>query len=61
VQQKVEVTVMEVDVARKRIALSMKTNDVQAKPVAKKKEGPKPESKEEDMQSKLKQLKNMFR
>lgn len=58
VQQKVEVTVMEVDVNRKRIALSMKGNKpAEGKPAKK-------ESKENtgtDLQSKLSQLKNKFK
>ncbi|QHT70527.1 RNA-binding transcriptional accessory protein [Rhodocytophaga rosea] len=58
VQQKVEVTVLEVDVNRKRIALSMKGN----KPVAGKpaKNQTKAET-ETDMQQKLNQLKQMFK
>jgi uncharacterized protein len=59
VQQRVEVTVMSVDIPRKRIALSMKTNQPATAP-AKKKEGAKPAA-EEDMQAKLQKLKGMFR
>jgi uncharacterized protein len=59
VQQRVEVTVMSVDIPRKRIALSMKTNQPAVAP-AKKKEGAKPAA-EEDMQAKLQKLKGMFR
>jgi uncharacterized protein len=59
VQQRVEVTVMSVDIPRKRIALSMKTNQPAAAP-AKKKDGAKPAA-EEDMQAKLQKLKGMFR
>jgi uncharacterized protein len=57
VQQKVEVTVMEVDVKRKRIALSMKVNKHQSKAsdkITKKEE-------ESDLQAKLSQLKKMFK
>jgi uncharacterized protein len=57
VQQKVEVTVMEVDVKRKRIALSMKGNKLQVKP-AKKESRPQEDN---DLQTKLNQLKNMFK
>ncbi len=58
VQQKVQVTVVEVDVARKRIALSMKGENV-AKPAQKK--GNKPVVEEDDMQAKLNKLKSMFK
>jgi uncharacterized protein len=58
VHQKVNVTVLEVDVARKRIALSMKS-DTTAKPAGKK--AAKPKEEEEDMQTKLNKLKNMFK
>lgn len=60
VQQKVEVTVLEVDVNRKRISLSMKG---QQKPQVKKSQKPKPKRKEEnagDMASKLAALKGKF-
>lgn len=57
VQQKVEVTVMEVDVKRKRIALSMKGNATAGKSV-KKESIP---TEENDLQSKLNKLKNMFK
>ncbi len=56
VSQKVQVTVLEVDVARKRISLSLKEN----KPVDKPKEKKKAEA-EESMEDKLKKLKGMFR
>lgn len=57
VQQKVNVTVTEIDIARKRIALSMKTEN--AAPKAKKSEAKAPET-EEDMATKLAKLKNLF-
>lgn len=60
VQQKVEVTVLEVDINRKRISLSMKG---QQKPQAKKSQQPKPKRKEQnegDMASKLAALKGKF-
>ncbi len=67
VQQKVQVTVLEVDLDRKRIALSMKADPFrkQEKPAKKKiqkKEVPKRESKsvEGDMQHKLAMLKGKF-
>lgn len=60
VQQKVEVTVVEVDVNRKRIALSMKRNTTQANKASKNKVESK-ETQENELQSKLKQLKNMFK
>ncbi len=57
VQQKVEVTVMEVDVARKRISLSMKKDPMDRSPKKKtKKEDP-----AEDLQAKLNLLRNKFR
>ncbi len=59
VQQKVKVTVMEVDVARKRIALSMKSDPFGAGPgVDSKRE--KPAAKEESMETKLNSLKEKF-
>ncbi len=61
VQQQVEVTVTGVDIARKRISLSMKTGD---KPKPKKREKPKPQRKEKapetDMAAKLAALKGKF-
>lgn len=64
VQQKIEVTVLEVDVARKRISLSMKgqgggksTQQGSGKPHTKKE---KPQQ-EESMEEKLRKLKGMFR
>ena len=61
VQQKVEVTVLEVDIARKRIALSLKAGQPAEKPAAKSKskEAIIPEGGE--LQSKLAQLKGLFR
>jgi uncharacterized protein len=64
VQQKVEVTVVEVDVARKRISLSMKGQDSgRSQPNQKKdsKNAGKPQQKEESMEEKLRKLKGMFR
>jgi protein Tex len=64
VQQKVEVTVVEVDIARKRISLSMKGQDGgKAQPTQKKdtKNPGKPQQKEESMEEKLRKLKGMFR
>jgi uncharacterized protein len=65
VQQKVKVTVVEVDVARKRIALSMKTDPFGAAPAEKKtspgKQKPhRPAVKEETMEEKLAKLKAKF-
>jgi len=68
VQQKVQVTVMEVDVPRKRIALSMKSDPFGASPAAKKEPGkrdqkravPTSTRKEESMEDKLAQLKAKF-
>jgi uncharacterized protein len=58
VQQKVEVRVVEVDVNRKRIALSMKENKGAVnKPVQKEQK----ESPETDLQQKLSQLKSLFK
>jgi protein Tex len=59
VQQPVEVRVLEVDIPRKRISLSMKGNEPAGKPDRKKQS--KPAVPEEDMQAKLAKLKNMFR
>jgi protein Tex len=66
VQMKVMVTVTEVDIARKRIALSMKENGTASQPAAKgfaKKEtaGVKVAEKEETMEEKLAKLKGMFK
>jgi uncharacterized protein len=62
VQQRVEVTVVSVDIPRKRIALSMKTNQPAGGPSpAKKKETGKPVAEAEDLQAKLQKLKGMFR
>lgn len=58
VQQKVEVTVVEVDIARKRIALSMKGNTQTAKSG---KKNTSKEAPEEDLQTKLNKLKSMFK
>jgi uncharacterized protein len=61
VQQKVEVTVVEVDVSRNRISLSMKS-DPFGKAEPKKKAAKKPkEDPEGDFQDKLAKLKGMFR
>ena len=67
VQQKVKVTVMEVDVPRKRIALSLKSDPFGAGPATKEKVEPyaaksKPQvHKEESMEDKLAQLKSKFK
>jgi uncharacterized protein len=69
VQQKVKVTVMEVDAPRKRIALSMKSDPFGGGPAAKDKSDYTPSraatksqaAKEESMEDKLAQLKNMFK
>ena len=62
VQQKVEVTVIEVDVNRKRISLSMKSDPFGNKTDTKKKKGAKPKQEPEgDFQEKLAKLKGMFR
>ncbi|GAA4303498.1 Tex family protein [Nibribacter koreensis] len=67
VGQRVDVTVLEVEVSRKRIALSMKADPQAARPAsggagkpraAARKEEP---AEEEDMATKLSKLKNMFR
>lgn len=62
VQQKVEVTVMELDVERKRISLSMKSDPFGKKPDTKKKavKKKKQEDPEGDFQEKLNKLKGMF-
>lgn len=69
VQQKVEVTVTEVDVARKRIGLSMKKDPFsevppqsqhRAKPVGKKRDD-RPQQKEPSMEEKLAMLMNKFK
>jgi uncharacterized protein len=59
VSQKVEVTVLEIDVPRKRISLSMKGESA-ARPAGKK-GAAKKEEPEEDFQTKLNKLKGMFR
>jgi uncharacterized protein len=70
VQQKVKVTVLEVDVTRKRIALSLKSDPFGDKPpaskpkrVEKRKSTPKaiPKKKEESMEDKLAQLRDKFK
>ena len=70
VNQKVEVTVMEVDIARKRIGLSMKADPFAEKGPAARKEGGKPNPSkkvarepepEGDLAAKLALLKNKFR
>jgi uncharacterized protein len=62
VQQKVEVTVVEVDVSRNRISLSMKSDPFGKKAEPKKKTAKKPkEDPEGDFQDKLAKLKGMFR
>jgi uncharacterized protein len=61
VQQKVKVTVLEVDIPRKRIALSMKGNGGQP-PERKKERGRKEQdTREESMEAKLAALKNKFK
>ncbi len=63
VQQKVKVTVVEVDIPRKRIALSMKSDPFGVKPREKKTDHKKNAAKktEGDLQEKLAMLKNRFR
>lgn len=62
VNQKVEVTVMEVDTQRKRIALSMKSDPFAERGVSTAKQKSKPKVEEEgDMAAKLALLKGMFR
>jgi protein Tex len=63
VQQKVNVTVMEIDVTRKRIALSMKSDPFGKKPVNKQVVKPKIQKEtttEGDLQQKLSELKGRF-
>jgi protein Tex len=59
VSQKVQVTVLEVDLPRKRISLSMKGEGTITPPA--KKPNSKKEEPEEDFQAKLNKLKGMFR
>jgi uncharacterized protein len=63
VQDKVKVTVVEVDIARKRISLSMKSDPFGQKPRGKKPEKHKPrqENPQGDMQDKLAALRNRFK
>lgn len=64
VQQKVNVTVLEVDVPRKRIALSMKSNPfAEERPVSrdKKPKQGRPQPKEQSMEEKLAMLVNKFK
>ena len=63
VQQKVKVTVVAVDIGRKRISLSMKSDPFGEKPRQKKQENSKPEKAppQGDMQDKLAMLKNRFK
>ncbi len=64
VQQKVEVTVMEVDIARKRIALSMKANQPTDKVPSSKPKEQRPQKTaepENDLQAKLAQLRSKFK
>ena len=65
VGQRVEVTVLEVDAARKRIALSLKSDPTAAKPAGssgKKSDRAKPEeAPQDDFQTKLAKLKGMFK
>lgn len=63
VAQKVKVTVVEVDIPRKRIALSMKGNATPAKPKGKSSDDGKrrQDSPEQSMEEKLAALKNKFR
>lgn len=61
VQQRVKVTVMEVDLARKRISLSMKSDPFGKQPAPAKAKGKPAMNKQEDMQTKLDLLKNKFR
>ncbi len=60
VQQKVQVTVLEVDVARKRISLSMKEN-TSSRPEGGKKQKKEEKGPEGDMQAKLSQLMGKFK
>jgi protein Tex len=59
-QQKVKVTVTEVDIARKRIALSMKDQQPQSRSAAKP-NAPKPAVPNNPFQSKLEELKKKFK
>lgn len=63
VQDKVKVTVVEVDIARKRISLSMKSDPFGQKPRGKKAEKQKPrqQNPQGDMQDKLAALRNRFK
>lgn len=61
VQQKVQVTVLEVDASRKRISLSMKTNSAPQKTVKKKKQAPKKKEVEGDFQSQLAKLQGKWK
>ncbi|QCR21542.1 Tex family protein [Pontibacter sp. SGAir0037] len=66
VGQKVEATVLEVDVARKRISLSLKGDPAAARPAGssgggRKGNAPKKEEELDDFQSKLAKLKGMFK
>ena len=63
VQQKVKVTVVSVDIERKRISLSMKSDPFGEKPRQKKQDKSKPEKAppQGDMQDKLAMLKNRFK
>ncbi len=64
VQQKVEVTVMEVDIARKRIALSMKAGQPVDKAASTKPRDQRPQKSaesENDLQAKLAQLRSKFK
>jgi protein Tex len=60
VSQKVQVTVLEVDISRKRISLSMKDNTSDTKS-QKPKDKKRPEEPEESMEQKLNKLKGMFK
>ena len=61
VAQKVEVTVLEVDVARKRISLSLKSDPFGDKPKPQKRQKRDEEQPQGDLQSKLAMLKGKFR
>lgn len=64
VQQKVQVTVLEVDIPRKRISLSMKQDPFAAQPSKAKSKQPRRESRKSNdgnMEDQLQQLKNKFR
>ncbi len=60
VNQKVEVTVIEVDIPRKRIALSLKSDPFAERPKIKGRRDPKPEVAEGDLAAKLAMLKGKF-